>query len=651
MSAVGDASQQLAGQVVAYGRDHPATPDPGAKIQWARRHAILLAGLGLIAIQLAWRAQFLGQLFYRQDDFYNLDLAISAPFNWSYLTFIGAGHLMIGPRAITWMLARASLYNWAPAATVILVFIAASSLAALRLLRTLFGERPAILVPLAVYLLCPLTLPATGWWSAAIETIPLQLAVFMALNAHVTYVRSGRLRHVAAASGWIAFGLLFFVKALVLPPLLFAITAAFFAGGGSWLDGIKIAARRHWKAWLPYAVLLAGYGAVLTTALRTAATPLQLPTSAGAVVTFGSVLMWRTFIPGALGGPWLWSGPGGSYALANTPTVMSWLAVLIAAAVVAGSILLWRPAWRSWAILAGWLVMADMLPVIAARFNFLPPVIFGDETRYVADAVPILAICVGLAVIPLVAPQGESASTSRRTPRLSRRLRKAVGVLAGILAVSSIWSAQAYQGDVSAQAAASYIANAALAIRQAPRGTPVINTAVPGTVLNGLFGKNANASRIVGDLERGHLAGKLIWVRRPEGTLDNLMMLGADGRLRLAAVYGAASPRLRPQHGCWPARDGHIAIPFGSASPGFTSILRIGYLWFAATPGVISVQYGSEISRLTVRYGLNAGYLQVAGSATQVTVTGFPRHVLCVGDVEAGYFGQALGGPVIPPMP
>ena len=126
------------------------------------------------------------------------------------------------------MLARVSLYDSGLAASVVFVLMACASVAALRVLRTLFGERRVILVPLVVYLLTPLTVPGLGWWSAAMESVPLQLAIFMALNAHMWYVRTGRARHLAVAVAWVGFGLLFFEKALVLPVLLFAVTAAFF---------------------------------------------------------------------------------------------------------------------------------------------------------------------------------------------------------------------------------------------------------------------------------------------------------------------------------------------------------------------------------------------------------------------------------------
>jgi hypothetical protein len=123
-------------------------------------------------------------------------------FTWSYLTFVGAGHFFPGVYAIVWVVARIALYNWAFASAITVIMLAAAGLVALRLLRTLFGNRPAILVLLVVYLVCPLTMLDLRWWSTAIESLPLQIAVFMALDAQVHYVRTGRFRHAIAAAAW-----------------------------------------------------------------------------------------------------------------------------------------------------------------------------------------------------------------------------------------------------------------------------------------------------------------------------------------------------------------------------------------------------------------------------------------------------------------
>src|SRR5262249_61391377 len=91
--------------------------------------------------------------------------------------------------------------------------------------RLLSAIRPAILIPLLIYAICPLTMPDLGEWSSALESVPLQLALLMAVHAHICYVRTRRLRHLAAAASWVAVGLIFFEKGLIVPLLLVGLTA------------------------------------------------------------------------------------------------------------------------------------------------------------------------------------------------------------------------------------------------------------------------------------------------------------------------------------------------------------------------------------------------------------------------------------------
>jgi hypothetical protein len=87
------------------------------------RRPVLVIAIALIAAQVAWRAEFLSRMYFYRQDFFNLDFAIRSPFSWHYLTYVGTGHLMIGERAIIWVLARASLYSWGLASAVSLAFL------------------------------------------------------------------------------------------------------------------------------------------------------------------------------------------------------------------------------------------------------------------------------------------------------------------------------------------------------------------------------------------------------------------------------------------------------------------------------------------------------------------------------------------------
>ena len=169
-------------------------PDATRRVaaRWVTTHAVALAGAGLIAAQLGWTAILLAHSYFRQDDFVLLDRALRAGLGWSYLMSPDSGHLMPAGLAIIWVLARASLYNWLLAGAVIMLLVAAASAALLRVLLTLFGARPAILVLLTVYLFAPLSAGTVASLSAAVKILPLELALFMATDAHVRYLRAPR---------------------------------------------------------------------------------------------------------------------------------------------------------------------------------------------------------------------------------------------------------------------------------------------------------------------------------------------------------------------------------------------------------------------------------------------------------------------------
>jgi hypothetical protein len=609
------------------------------------RRPILVAAIVLIAAQLLWRAQFLSRMYFYRQDFFNLDFAIRSPFSWHYLTYVGTGHLTIAERAIIWLLARISVYSWGLASAVSLAFLAAAGLAAFALLRTLFGERPAILVPLAIYLLSPLGIAAVGWWTVALESLPLQLALFMALNAHVRYVRTSRPRYLVMAACWVAFGMLSFEKGLAVPLLLFAVTAAFLVGGGSWIAAMLRALVRYRKAWLVYAVVMIGYVVVLASSLQTSTSRPVVP-HASAVLRFSWDVVKDSLLPGAIGGPWQWWAlPGRAYAIANPPAALTWLAFIIAVTIVGASLLRRRVSWRAWGTFAVWVVVADMLPVIIARLNWYP-ILLALDTRYVADAVPVLVICVGLAFLPVTDASEASAVPAPVDPRAGaharpqpssaeRMWRSTASAVFAVFAVGAIWSAGTYEVATSGRPAASYIATAAQTVAMAPPGTHVLDGAVPDQVKVAANGTHA----VIGVIQ----PGKLDWIEHPKGTIDGLRMFGPDGLLYPAWVYGAASgpPRSR-HHGCFPERNGLIVVNFFHSSPYLSTVLRIGYIWTPHSAGQVNVSYGGTVHGLRVEPGLHAAYLPVNGPAPGISVA-VPGGVrMCIGDAEAGAPGPQL---------
>jgi hypothetical protein len=618
----------------------------------ARGRSVVLSGLALIAAQLIWKSVFLGHFYFRQDDFHVIELALGHSFSWNYLTYVGAGHLIPGVYAIAWVVARISLYSWGLASAVTVVMLAGAGLAALRLLRTLFGTRPAILLPLAVYLLIPLTMPDLGWWTSAIESLPVQIATFAALNAQVHYVRTHRFRHAVAAAAWLLFGLVFFEKAVILPLLLLAVTSGFLTDG-PWLRAIGRCLVSYWRGWALQLAVVAGYVAVLLVSLQTSSVRPGIPGSDAGVLTFVWEIVKDTFTPGAIGGPWQWlPATDQEYAYSAPPAALAGLSLIVAAAVIGASIWSRKDAWRAWAILAGWLVAADIAPVLLGRISELGPHLIGLETRYVADAAPVLAICLGLAFWP-VAGRPDAASRRWAFADGSQQTGRMVAAGAvGAFIIGSVWSVQAYQNATTSLPDQIFIANARVAVAQAPAGTLIFDEPVPPALMLGIFGRYSYASGVVRPMESAQAAARIRWTPRLQGTVDNLMVFGGDGKLRQAAVFGQAGIPTAPGQSCESAKRGQIVVPFPRPTSPFSQVLHIAYLAAAKVSGDYAmVSYGRSSQQLTVRPGLHDAYFPVRGSADSVTLSGPAVAGLCVGGTQAGVVVPSSSGPVFPAAP
>jgi len=629
--------------------DEEPGPDWSSQLAAIRRHQVTLACLALILITLIWKIEFVSRYYFRQDDFEVMDLALRSSLSWSFLTHGYVGHFFPGVFASAWVLSRIALYNWPAAAGVVMVLVAAASLAAWRLLRTLLGNRPAILIPLTLYLVAPIGFENYSWWIAGIEAIPLQVAIFMCLDAHVRYVRTGKTRSALAAAAWLGFGLAFDEKAVVIPLVLFAVTAWFLVRQRGLLATAQAAAVRYWHAWVAYLILLGAYGAALVGGLASSAVKPAAPSSVHAVVTFCWELVHLTLLPGLLGGPWHWYHlAGSSFAYAGPPSYLAWAAMVAVLAFVAATILTRRRAWRAWVILAGWVVLADMLPVVLGRLQAPgTAAIFGMETRYVSDSAAILAIVLALACWP-VAGQGDDAAAPRRREFFTGRWR-AVGVaMVAVITVGSVWSVQLLATLTSATNARPYIANAAAALAQTPAGTVIVDRQVPPNVMIQLFGHYADTSAVLGPLS--HRGPQVTWVARPQGNISTLKIFGSDGRLYPASISGVTSRILTAKLGCVTRKRTVLVVPFPVPTPVTTQVLRLAYLASPAVAGQsVTITYGSEVRRLMLASGVNNAYVTVSGTSANIVIQAGIGYGLCVADAVAGYFIPGFG-PAIPPL-
>jgi hypothetical protein len=461
-------------------------------------------------------------------------------------------------------------------------------------------------------------------------------------------VREGRNRQLAAAAAWLLLGMATVQKGAVVPVLLFGLTSAFFTEGG-WLSGIVQAARRYWRAWVVYGAMLAAYLVLFLSVLPTSTTPPTGPGPAERVLTFVTTLTGTTLVPGAVGGPWHWSVLGDGNAQASSPAALQQLSWALAVLVIAVSIAFRPRAARAWAILAGWIVAADVLPVVIGRLGSADPHVLGLQARYVTDVAAVLALCLALAFLPLAGQEGGYRFAG---PALApgRPGRIATAAVLAVFLAGSFWSLQSLTGLTDTRASRSYIATARAAVTKAPRGTLVADgPTLPAVMDPLLFLSSGNTSRVVGALARGPLAGRLTWLNPPRGVVPGLMIFNLQGQLRPAVLLGRSTGP--PSRGrCWPLSLGAaISIPLPGPLYRWTWTVSLDYNGPATE---IDVRFGGQWAHATLPAGRHHYYVPLTGSGRAVDValaSAAPGG--CLTGLTVGTWQPALSGPAIPKVP
>ena len=402
----------------------------------------------------------------------------------------------------------------------------------------------------------------------------------MAVDAHVRYLRGGRRRNAVAAAGWLLIALAASDKGVVVPLLLFGLTAAFFTPG-RWPAAVVRAAVRYWRLWLVYVILMAAWGAVYVTHLSGSAVK---PDSASDVLNFVSTFTGTNLLPAVFGGPWRWSTTG--YNIVNPPAALQQLSWAVAIVVVVVSCARRVRAWRAWALLAAWIVAADIVPIVLGRLGGISTSLVAVQARYLMDATPVLALCIGLAFLPVAGPSMAEPDVIRfRLPAA----RSAVLVTMSFFLVGSFWSLQAFESLNSAAATAAryYIATARVAVADAPRGTMIVDGPTPASVMDpGIFGLYGNTSFVIGAIARSDAGQAPVvdriaaWRGRQPDDLQRPGPAAADGHARtlLRAAAPGAELLERDQHGHADPVD-RPAVPVGVDRAG-------GLLGLVLGPGV-----------------------------------------------------------------
>ncbi len=596
--------------------------------------AVRNLALLLIGVSLAWRGWIALQGYFSNDDFVFAYLAAVKPLNWAFLMRGHAGHLMPGAFFVTWVLDKVAPLSFSAAVTVSLSLQAATSLALLRLLKLIFGLRAAILLPLALYLFSPITLESFTWWAAALNHLPMQLGMVLALDGLVRYLRTARRRWALATIGSFLFALLFFEKALLIVPLLFFF-AAFFFTEGHVLRGIRTALRSHLPLWASLAALGLGYYGLYR---ATANFGFNYNPRPGPTADLAGTMVGTSFLPGLIGGPWNWVLTGNSGGAANPPDIGRWLSWEIVASAVLVSTLIRRRAARAWVLLTGY-VGLDVALLSVGRLSWIGPAI-GQAYRYVADAVIPASLCIGLAFIPIIGERLPFAPrwtfVTRRTPGI-RLLTTVAGVIVlNLYLLSAGYSTSVYTSRWANNPAKPYMANVRAALLDAKPGTVLLDAPVSDVVLTGWFFPFVNQSKVFapfrGNVKYGPFTTSLYGFD-PTGHLVPQALAG------LTTIPG---PLQNCGWGVLPGNETILPLPLDVPPLGLT--VKIAYLAGADTP--MSVRLGTTQVTVPLTKGLNTVYFAMSAGGAAVVLSGTdPGVAVCV---DAVTVGQRISAPSQP---
>lgn len=622
------------GRMPAGGEDQRGAPD--APRRW-QVDATTLASLALIALHLMLTGFRLGRSWWWQDDLYMFGLVADRDLTLGLLFADYNGHLQPGSWLLAWLVAHLAPFAWWPAVVTQLALVAAVDLALLALLRRMFGRRPAILVPLAMFCATSLTLNAILWWAAGMQWLPTTLCLALCLYFHVGFLTTGDRRQAIGAIASLVGGLLFFEKALAVLAVLAFVTLAYDTTGPWWRRPVR-AFRRHPRYWGAFTLLTLGYLALYVS--RTTVTSLPAR-NAGDVVELARETLLYTYLPALFGGPLSWgSAPGSLTAWPTPPTLVVWVSALLGAVLVLGS--LWagrraRAASRrslgvrnpsaAWVLLAAFLGLSIGL-VARTRLGFVGPII-GRDTRYVTDAALLGPLCLALAWLPLRVMAASDADPPTRRSRSSRR--RAVLLRAGtmfvlVVTTCGVISGERYLRNPSLNPGADYVANLRADLAAAPEPVAMFDQAVPGVMMMPAFGPGAMLSHVTKPLpERPRF---VTWAPAVKVADDR-------GHLRDASVAGVTAPGTPVVCG-----RGQVVRELPASPIAWAWKAEIAYTANRETAALVTLDDGRPGARavpVRLSAGMHQLYVSLEGGGNRFMLSGLtPDAVVCLGQVSVG---------------
>lgn len=342
----------------------------------------------VVGLSLAGRAWLMLLGYFVSDDWEWMQAAARSDLGWEFLGQDWHGHLQPFSLLVAWLATHNAPLNFFAAMMPVWLMLTLTTVMLLMLMRRLVSPGWARLGFLTFFCVTPLPVAALTWWAAALEMVPLQLALIMALYAIARAATGSRWWILACLAAFLA-GLFVREKSLVIMvPVLGLLAVMALRGDVPRPRALRIGA-------ITTAVLGATSVAYLALYAATRESPVGGNSGWRGALDAAIEAVFNGLAPALIGGPWR----AGSQALdiwIDPPMGAIQTGLLVATAVVAASIVVnRRVAVVSWLVVTVYLGV-EIAAVAVTRTDGLGPTI-GRDTRYLADAGIVIALFGALA--------------------------------------------------------------------------------------------------------------------------------------------------------------------------------------------------------------------------------------------------------------
>lgn len=584
---------------------------------------VLVAGVLVLVAATAFRAWTAGQTWFYVDDFPLVATASRDGLALPELVQPYIGHLMPAGRASAWLVTLGGRYNYPVAIAELTLLYGLAGAGMLRLLRTLFGSRPAVLAPLVYFLFSPWLISPTTWWAAGINHLPALVATAWALDAVVRHLRTPSRRSLVVSVAWILAGLAFAELTLLAYLPITVVSAGYFARGSL--------AQRARSLWSDHRGLVTTHLLIAMLYLATYVATSWDPGAERPRAPWRDYLvnLLGTVLPtGFVGGPGAWRQEWSAQFDVAPSAWLRLLGLAALAGVFALSALTRERSLRAWTLPAVQLA-ASVVLMSQTRAVFGGAFIL--DLRFTTPLALGLALALALAFLPV---QGSLECSEPRAPHWLVDRRAPVVVATGAFVALAVWSAATFPllHVPDERSPARFFATFERSLDEhRASGAPVqlVDRGVPGFVFGGPEGAYSTALHMYGDR-----------VRFPAVVQDDYYVLDAEGRLVHPDLDVV---RREVPHRGGAACDGYrigaarASIPLDGPVLGYVWRLRIRYS--ATVPTPVTIAIGGAGADTTLLAGTHQ--LEMSGAAPAaydaVEVTGLdPGSSVCVTGVEIG---------------